>query len=74
LGIFLARRESVSWEGTYPRTQEVDQSSGLLDTFPSRGELACRALTTETQVRIELPGVLTEANRMTGGISSTRDS
>jgi hypothetical protein len=35
LGNFLVREES-------PKTQEVDQSSRLLDTCPARGELACR--------------------------------
>ena len=29
-------------EGSAPRTQEVYQNSRLLDTFPARGELACR--------------------------------
>jgi hypothetical protein len=42
LGTFLARGESVYRESSDPRTEEVDQSSRLLDTCPSRGELACR--------------------------------
>jgi hypothetical protein len=44
LGTFLARRESAYREGSDTRTQEVDQSSRLLDTCPARGELACRVL------------------------------
>jgi hypothetical protein len=42
LGTFLDREELAYREGFDPRTQEVDQSSRLLDTCPSRGELACR--------------------------------
>jgi hypothetical protein len=42
LGTFLARGESAYREGSDPRTQEVDQSSGLLAICPARGELACR--------------------------------
>jgi hypothetical protein len=65
LGTFLARGESEYREVSDPRTQEVDQSSRLLDTCPERVELACRECpTTGTQVRVGLPGVLTEANRM----------
>jgi hypothetical protein len=41
LGTFLARRESLYREGSDLKTQEVDQSSRLLDTCPARGELAC---------------------------------
>jgi hypothetical protein len=42
LGTFLARGESAYREGSDPRTQEVDQSSRLLDTCPVKGELAYR--------------------------------
>jgi hypothetical protein len=42
LGIFLAKGESVYRENSDLRTQEVDQSSRLLDTCPERGELDCR--------------------------------
>jgi hypothetical protein len=31
-------------------------------------------VTTETQERARLPGLLTEANRITGGIAPTRDN
>jgi hypothetical protein len=41
-GIFLAREESTYREGSDTRTQEVDESSRLLDTCPARRELACR--------------------------------
>jgi hypothetical protein len=44
LGTFLAREELAYKEISDPRTQEVDQSSRLLDTCPERGELACRVL------------------------------
>ena len=49
---------------TFPaRNQEVDLSSRLLCTFHATGELACReALTTGTQERVDILGVLTEAN------------
>jgi hypothetical protein len=69
LGEFLSRGELAYREGSDPRTQEVDQSSRLLDNCPERGELA---LTTKTQVRVGLPGVLTEAKRITGGSSSNQ--
>jgi hypothetical protein len=74
LGIFPSRGESDSRESSDPGTQEVDLSSKLLSTFPAKGEslLAQSALTTGTQERIELPGVLTEANRITGGTSSSQ--
>jgi hypothetical protein len=52
-------------ESSDPRTQEVDQSSRLLDTCPGRGFPAESALTTGTQERVRLPGVLTEAKRIT---------
>jgi hypothetical protein len=42
LGTFLARGESAYRESSDPRTQEVDQSSRLLDNCSVRGELACR--------------------------------
>ena len=45
LGTFLARGELAYREGFDSRTQEVDQSSRLLDTCPVRGELACRECT-----------------------------
>jgi hypothetical protein len=70
LGTFLARGESAYRENCDPRTQEVDQSSRQLDACPERGELACReSSTTGTQVRVGLPGVLTEAKRIRGGSS-----
>jgi hypothetical protein len=86
LGTFLARGESAYRESSDSRTEEVDQSSRLLDTCPERGELACKeqgsrvlsmpqnlsALTTGTQERVGLPGVLTEAKRITGGSSSNQ--
>ena len=40
LGTFLARGESSYRESSDPRTQEVDQSSRLLDICPKRGEFA----------------------------------
>jgi hypothetical protein len=42
LGTFLARGELAYRESSDPRTQEVDQSSRLLDTCPEREELAYR--------------------------------
>jgi hypothetical protein len=45
LGTFLVRGESAYREGSDSRTQEVDQSSRLLDTCSARGELACRECT-----------------------------
>jgi hypothetical protein len=42
LGTFLAKGELAYREGSDSRTQEMDQSSRLLDTCPVRGELACR--------------------------------
>jgi hypothetical protein len=74
LGNFLARGEWVHREVSDSRIQEVDQSSRFLDTWPARGEFACREsqrtlhatgywdLTTGTQVRVGFPGLLTEAN------------
>jgi hypothetical protein len=50
----------------------VDQSSRLLDTCPGRGFPAESALTTGTQERVRLPGVLTEAKRITWGSSSNQ--
>ena len=41
LGTFLTRGESPYREDSDVRTQEVDQSSRLLDTCPARGKLAC---------------------------------
>ena len=62
LGTFLARGESAKREGSDPRTQEVDQSSRLLDTFPARERLPAESgLITGTQVRVGLPEVLTES-------------
>jgi hypothetical protein len=40
LGIFPNKEESASREGSDPGTQEVDWSSRILCTFPTRGELA----------------------------------
>jgi hypothetical protein len=53
------------------------QKGGLngryLCTFLARGELAAEStLTTEPQERASLPGLLTEANRITGGTSSNQ--
>jgi hypothetical protein len=63
LDTFPARGELASREGYDPRNQEVDLSSRLLCTFHATGELACReALTTGTQERVDILGVLTEAN------------
>jgi hypothetical protein len=42
LGTFLASEESAYKKSSDSRTQEVDQSSRLLNTCPERGELACR--------------------------------
>jgi hypothetical protein len=65
---FLARGKSVYREGSDPRTQEVDQSSRLQEeSLPVKS-----ALTTGTQVRVGLPGVLTEAKRITGKSSSSQ--
>jgi hypothetical protein len=71
LGTFLARGESAYRESSDPRTQELDQSPRLLEikeeSLPSES-----ALTTGTQKRVGLPGVLTEAKRITGGSSSSQ--
>jgi hypothetical protein len=67
LGTFLARGGLASREGSDLRTQEVDQNSRLLDNFLAEESLPAEsALTTGTQVMLGLPGVLTEANRITG--------
>ena len=61
LGTFLVRGESASREGSDPRTQEVDLSSRLLCTFLEEERLPGEsAMTTGTQERVGLPGVLTE--------------
>ena len=53
LGTFLAREESAYREVSDPRTQEVDQSSRLLDTCLQEESLPAEsALTTGTQVRV----------------------
>jgi hypothetical protein len=73
LGTFLARGGSAYREGYDPRTQEVDQSLRLLDTVLKEESLPAEsALTTGTQVRVGLPGVLTETNRITEGPSSSQ--
>jgi hypothetical protein len=71
LGTFLARGELAYRESSDHRTQEVDQSSRLLDIALKEESLpANSALTTGTQERVGLPGVLTEAKRITGKSSS----
>ena len=53
--------------------QEAGPNARYLGTFPARGKLACRECsTTETQKRASLPGLLIEANRIMGGISSNQ--
>jgi hypothetical protein len=67
LGTFPSRGESASREGSEPWTQEVDLSSRLLCTFPAEESIPAESfLTTETQRRVGLSGVLTEAKRITG--------
>jgi hypothetical protein len=53
--------------------QETGSNARYLDTFPARGELSCKsALTTETEERASLPGLLIEANIITRGTSSNQ--
>jgi hypothetical protein len=54
-------------------SQEAGLNARPLYTFPARGELACREYSdTGTQEKALLPGLLTEANRITGGTSSNQ--
>jgi hypothetical protein len=75
LGTFLARGESAYREGSDPRTL-IQRWIGAPDCrTPALQEErlpAETALTNGTQVRVGLPGVLTEANRITGESSSNR--
>ena len=53
--------------------QEAALKAKYLCTFPVRGELAAKStLTTESQERARLPGLLTEDNRITGGTGSNQ--
>jgi hypothetical protein len=74
VGTFLTRGESAYREGSDPRTQEVDQSSRILDTCPARGKLACRECSDQwdSGERVGLPRMLTETNRITGGSRSSQ--
>jgi hypothetical protein len=53
--------------------REAGPNTRYLSTFPARGELACReSLTTETQERTTLPGLLIEAKGIMRGTSSNQ--
>ena len=73
LGTFPARGELASREGSDPRIRrgiwDPDFCAPSLqeESLPSQS-----ALTTGTQKRVRLPGLLTEANRITGGTSSSQ--
>ena len=54
------------------RRQSLDQTRTLGTLLPEESQLPGRVLTTGTQERVGLPGVLTEANRITGGTSSSQ--
>jgi hypothetical protein len=53
-------------------SQEAGLNARYLCTFPARIEPAESTMTTETQERSRLQGLLTEANRITGGTSSNQ--
>ena len=54
-------------------SQKEGLNARTLCTVPEREELACREYwTTETQERSRLPGLLTEANRITEGKGSSQ--
>jgi hypothetical protein len=64
------RSNRASWTGSlqaFILSQEVELILRPLCSFPATGELA-----TGTQERAGLPGVLTEANRLTGGTRSSK--
>ena len=67
LGTFLARGESAPGLRKWIRAPDF-----WIPVLQEESLLAESALTTETQVRVGLPGVLTEANRITGGTSSSQ--
>jgi hypothetical protein len=54
-------------------SQEAGLNDRYLCIFPARGKLACNEYSdTETQERTRFPGLLTEANRITGRTSSSQ--
>jgi hypothetical protein len=54
-------------------SQEAELSSRPLCNSPAKGELPAEsALTTRTQEEVGFPGMLTEANRIIGGTSSSQ--
>jgi hypothetical protein len=71
------RSNRASWTGSllaFIFSQEENLSSRHACSFSARGESlpAESALTTRTQERVGLPGVLTEANKITGETSSSQ--
>ena len=73
LGTFLARGESTYRESSDPRTQDVDQAPDFwTPALKEDSLLAESALTTGTQERVGLPGVLTEAKTISGESSSNQ--
>jgi hypothetical protein len=73
LGTFLDRGESAYRESSDPRTRRWIRAPDFWTPVMQEESLPAEsALTTGTQVRLRLPGVLTEANRITGGTSSSQ--
>jgi hypothetical protein len=70
------RSKRASWIGSLQAfifSQEVDLRSRPLCTFPAKESLPAEsALNTGTQWRVGPPGVMTEANKITEGTSSSQ--
>jgi hypothetical protein len=71
------RSNRASWTRSlraFVFSQEVELSSRPLFIFPARGEIVCREYSDHRDwgERVGLPGVLSEANRITGGTSSSQ--
>jgi hypothetical protein len=69
-------RTELLGQGPYRPSSSARRQSWAQDLFalslPEESLPAKSALTTRTQERVGFPGVLTEANRITGGISSSQ--
>jgi hypothetical protein len=73
LGIFLDIGELAYREGSDPELRRwVSASDCWTPALKEESLPAESVLTTGTQVRVGLPGVLTEANRITGGTNSNQ--
>jgi hypothetical protein len=70
MGTFLAKGESAYREGLTPELRRWIRAPDCWRPALQEESLPAEsALTIGTQVRVGLPGVLTEANRITGGSS-----